>query len=936
MIKSKAWLWIELVLLSCITILALTGCGGGSPSTATDGGGPAVTQESGTARFHVDVKTGKVTVTSLQKAGSRAVFSGAAVGFESSVLVDEAGATGRKALSVSLVNNRNEAIGQMPDGLPTSMKVLFGGFTNVGAWSDLRPRVAVNTLAGTGAAGSADGAAGSATFNAPSGVAADNTGALYVADTIGNRIRKIAGGAVSTLAGSGAAGGSDGLGAAATFNAPYGLAVNPVDGALIVTDYTGHRVRRVGRDGRVSTIAGTGVAGDANGTGTGATFRNPMGVVVDSSGAIYVSEYTGHRLRKIALTGGDPTVASSYTVSALAGSGSAGYADGVGAGALFNQPSGIAIGGPGLLYVADTSNHRIRLVRDSGEVVTIAGTGVAGFTDGTGATATFNAPYGIVQVGSVLVVSDAGGRVLRQLRLRGGGSAAVSSPSGWLVQTLAGLGGVAGDVGGSGTAARFNSPRLLAADGSGQVYIAERGVHKIKGLRPTNGFFPVGEATGSAPSEPVQLANADGVIPGSALPYIVYEGALGGQETTEAKSWVFEVPDGVTAFEFTVTVEANTAVWSPPESVSNTGGTGGGSPRVQVRMLAGAANGSFGYLDGLAVQARFNRINGVAVDAAGNLYVADAVNHAVRRVSAEGAVSTVAGDVGIGTDGSNDGFGNEARFSSPSGVAVTPAGDILYVTDNTNQTVRRIDLMGGDPQDPGSWVVSTIAGEAGTAGSDNGTGDAARFTGPYGIALDKGGLLYVTEFSGNRVRRLQYKGGDPTQAASWQVSLVAGDTGGSAGSTDAAGSSARFSQPAGIAADRAGNLYVADASNHRIRKITPDGAVTTLAGSSSGYIDGSGAAVNFANPAGVTVGPSGAIFVADTGNRRIRRVSATGAVSTVAGTGTSGAADGAGNAAQFAGPAALVVDASGNLYVADGLSGERIRLVQRVIAAGER
>jgi DNA-binding beta-propeller fold protein YncE len=358
---------------------------------------------------------------------------------------------------------------------------------------------------------------------------------------------------------------------------------------------------------------------------------------------------------------------------------------------------------------------------------------------------------------------------------------------------------------------------------------------------------------------------------------------------------------------------------------------------VLVRTVAGATPGpETGFLDGGATQARFNLLAGVAVDGEGNLYLADMNNHALRRVSAAGLVSTVAGVVGRGA-GAADGLGTQAQFNLPTGIAVTPDGRTLYVADSDNNLIRRVELIRSDPTQPDSWWVSTIAG-AGSVGAADGPGDAATFNSPYGIALDPGGNVYVAEVKGNRVRRLQFQGGDPSVAADWEVRLVAGDNSaatGAVGTIDATGSAARFNEPRGLAVDWAGTVYVADTSNHRLRGLTPDGVVTTLAGDTADYADGTGTAAKFNQPWGVAVDSAGYLYVADRNNHRVRRISLEGLVTTVAGTGTAGSLDGSGDLAQFDSPRAIAVDAAGSLYVADGPNGNRLRLVERLISVGQ-
>jgi sugar lactone lactonase YvrE len=480
--------------------------------------------------------------------------------------------------------------------------------------------------------------------------------------------------------------------------------------------------------------------------------------------------------------------------------------------------------------------------------------------------------------------------------------------------------------------ASFNQPFGLAADQNGNLYAAEFGGRRLRKVTPTNGYFPVGVPDGSAPSEKVRLSNADGVTPNEARPFILYPQALAPGATSAERKWDFIVPAGVSAFDFTVTVEADTDTLAPPPAADGTG-----SPDVWVRTFAGAATS--GFANGPAGQARFSGAGRLAVSASGVIYVADIFNYAIRRIGTDGKVTTLAGGNG---GGSTDGPGSSARFYNPDGIAATADGNTLFVADQSNNRIRRIVLTGDDPASSDSWTVSTIAG-TGANGSLNGNGGAAQFYRPTGIVCDPDGAnLFVTENNGNRVRRVFLRnGGNPTAAASWEVKLVAGDdttAAGATGTADGIGPNARFTNPRGITMDTAGNLYIADFGNHLIRKIvrpTDNSAsvVSTLSGSTSGYQDGQNVSAMFNYPAGVAVDSAGYLYVTDTYNHRIRRVSPGGIVSTVAGVGTFGGEDGPGNIARFAFPANIAVDASGNIYVteSDNSNESRIRLIQRVM-----
>jgi sugar lactone lactonase YvrE len=339
-----------------------------------------------------------------------------------------------------------------------------------------------------------------------------------------------------------------------------------------------------------------------------------------------------------------------------------------------------------------------------------------------------------------------------------------------------------------------------------------------------------------------------------------------------------------------------------------------------VSTLAGQA-GKIGYADGTGSVARFNGPIGVAVDANGTVYVADSGNHTIRKMTAAGTVSTLT--CFVCRQGSTDGPRAVARFYNPSGVAVDAAGTV-YVADYNNHTIRKITAAG---------VVSTLAGTAGDRsgdrsiidtggnyGSTDGTGAAARFSHPSGVAVDAAGVVYVADSGNHTIRKI---------TATGVVSTLAG-LAGSKGSADGPGMNARFNFPEDVAVDASGTVYVADSGNRTIRKITRAGMVSTLAGlaGSKGSADGQGAAARFNLPYGVAVDASGTVYVADQFDRTIRKITRVGVVSTLAGTaGHTGAADGTGAAAQFSNPSGVAVDAAGTVYVADQ-SNHTIRVIR--------
>jgi hypothetical protein len=315
--------------------------------------------------------------------------------------------------------------------------------------------------------------------------------------------------------------------------------------------------------------------------------------------------------------------------------------------------------------------------------------------------------------------------------------------------------------------------------------------------------------------------------------------------------------------------------------------------QLSVTTVAGSTTGG-GWVDAQGATARFSYPVGVAVDAAGNVYVGDDGNHVIRRISRDNRATTLAGQ-GMRA-GAADGEGSSARFNHPFGVAVDGGGNV-YVADRWNHAIRKFTP---------SWVVTTLAGALGAAGTADGTGSAARFTFPAGVAVDPAGNVYVADTDNSTIRKITPAGVVTTLAGSAR----------STGTSDGTGSQARFQYPFGLAVDAGGTVYVADTYNHTIRKITPAGVVTTIAGSAGteGHADGTGSSARFEYPWDVDLDGSGNLIVVDTGNQLIRRVTPSGVVTTTAGhADTTGAGEG-----YFYTPAGVAFDPeSAGIFVAD-------------------
>lgn len=477
------------------------------------------------------------------------------------------------------------------------------------------------------------------------------------------------------------------------------------------------------------------------------------------------------------------------------------------------------------------------------------------------------------------------------------------------ISTLAGYAGRKGNDG-EGSNARFHGPRGIGIDNNNNLYVADTENHTIRKITPTGVVSTIAGLTGVSGTNDGVGVSARFFRPQSVA--------------CDRANGILYVAD---------TANHTIRRIAPDGSVSTLAGFAGAS---------GNSNGSGG-------NARFNQPQGIAVDNAHNIYVADYGNNLVRKINSVGNVSTFAavnspqgiaidnsgylyvcdysdstivklspGGVSsivagtAGTYGSVDGTGTNASFYYPAGIAVDVAGN-LFVADSFNSSIRIITSSG---------LVRTLAGAAGLYGTADGFKSNARFYRPEGIAIDSSNNVFVADTQNGTVRKIN------TSAV---VTTFAGSP--SAGATDNDRGGARFFAPGGIAADSAGNVYVADAGNHVIRKISPVGVVGTLAGAAgtSGTSDGNGANARFNKPQAIAVATDGNVFVADTMNSTVRKISSAGVVSTLAGSaGNDGSLDGVGTNALFFQPQGIAVDNSGNVIVADTLN----HTIRKVSGAG--
>lgn len=523
-----------------------------------------------------------------------------------------------------------------------------------------------------------------------------------------------------------------------------------------------------------------------------------------------------------------------YAFSTLAGVASIGSADGPGQSARFYGPNYVAVDAAGNVFVTDAGNHTVRKITPQGVVSTLAGVpGVEGSNDGAGPVARFSSPWGIaVDATGNVYVADAGNQTIRKITADG------------MVTTLAGLAGSPGKADGFGSAARFDRPTGVAVDAAGSIYVADTNNHIIRKIL----------ASGIVST----LAGTAGVAG--------YVDGVGGSAS-------FDSPDLM--------------------AVDPTGNiyTNGHGPWLDVRNIRGLIRritpagvvttvGSYRYTFPIWVE-----LHGMAFDAAGNRYQTAGDN--ISKVAVDGTTTRLAGAEsisGLTRFEYQDGPGETARFRRPSGIGLDAGGNV-YIADDNN-VIRKLKPSGD---------VSTFAGLAFSAarGRDDGWGESARFDGPGQIAVPASGSLLVVD--------------------SGVVRQVTND--GLVTTTDVDPVSLRHYY---YQTDAAGNSYVADTNNHTILKTTPTGVVTVLAGSPGipGSADGVGTAARFNFPAQLAVDPTGNVFVADTYNHTIRRITPAGMVSTLAGLVDSpGSAAGTGSGARFYHPWGIAVDAAGTLYV---------------------
>jgi len=774
----------------------------------------------------------------------------------------------------------------------------------------------ITTYAGNGTYGSSGdgGPATAAELSGPGGVAVDGSGNIYIADTDNSVIREViqATGNITTYAGNGTGGytGDGGPATAAELNYPDGVAVDG-SGNIYIADTDNSVIREVNHTTEnITTYAGNGTGGYAGdgGPATAAELQFAQGIAVDGSGNIYIADTYNNVVRKVtAATGLINTVAGG---DAFGSSGNGGPATS----AELGDPYGVAVDSNNNIYIADTGSNAIRKVNAStgtittvaggaqpvyntlnpaemardaagdiffadpggnvvrefnhstNEISIVAGTGTAGYTGNGGAatSAELNSPSGVAFFGpSTLFIADSTNNVIRAVNLSTG-----------IITAFAGNGtaGYTGDNG-QATAAELKYPNQVAVDANGDVFIADTSNNVIREVNHATGIITTYAGNGTSGSS-----------------------GNGGLATAAELNY----PDGVAvdgSGNVYIADTGNNVIREVDHATGN--------------ITTYAGNGTSGYTgdNGLATAAELSSPNGVAVDGSGNIYIADSGNSAIREVNhTTEDITTVAGNGSYGDSG-DGGLATAAELSYPRGVAVDGSGNI-YIADTGNGVIREVNHTTGD--------ITTIAGADGglVYSPYSGPATGVVLANPDGVVVDSHGDIFISDEYFNVVREVN--------AATGNITTIAGN--GNYGYTGDSGqaTSAELADPAGLALDGRGNLFIADMDNNVIREVNlATGIITTVAGNGTyGYTGNGGkaTAAELASPSGVAVDSQGDIFIADQYNNAIREVSgASGDITTIAGNGTygDGGDGGLATSAELADPSGVALDNSGDLLIAD-------------------
>lgn len=719
-------------------------------------------------------------------------------------------------------------------------------------------------------------------------------------------LSELADGEITTIAGGITYLGDGGLALSST----TALSANDIKidtaGNLFITDTIHQRIRKVDAStGIITTVAGNGAQGFGGdgGPATSATLNFPRSIALDSEGNLFIADSLNNRIRKVAVGTG--------IITTIAGNGVAGFSgDNKRAiRAKLNVPVGITLDGEGNLFIADSLNQRIRKIDATTSIITtIAGNGNAKFSgdNGPAIMAELNFPNGLAldNVGN-LYIADYNNSRIRKVDL-----------STSVITTVAGTAekGSRGD-GGLATNAELENPITIALDILGNLYIADLGNRSVRKVESDTGIITrvAGKSISNlGTSKPLTKTNK----PRKPKNAATSTSRIANKETLEFPG------DGGLAINAEIT---------PPSLALDTSGNlfiadfaHNSIRRVDantniITTVAGSGVMDFSGDNGPATSAKLSP-QYLALDTNGNLYIADLANNAIKKVDlTTGIITKVAGN-GNSTFSGDGGLALNAGFS-PGGFALDNANNI-FITDLSSNRVRKVAANTG--------IITTIVGDGkSTFNGDNILATTASLA-PSSIVLDKGGNLFISDINNNRIRRVDVTTGIITTVAGIGVSPKTGTNLGD----DQPATKARLNYPNDIKLDNAGNLYIADALNHRIRKVAANtGIIDTIAGTNRGFSGdrelATDAELNF--PRNIALDNANNLFIVDSANFRVRKVAAdTGIITTIAGNGIN-KFSGDGGSALDAGmnPNAITIDKAGNLYIAD-TSSNFIRVVKGV------
>jgi trimeric autotransporter adhesin len=657
-------------------------------------------------------------------------------------------------------------------------------------------------------------------------------------------------------------------------------------GGFYISSTVKHSIYHIKADGQLHLSGGIGIPG-YGGDGkpaSSAQLKAPEGLAVDSIGNLYIADSENNRIRKVTLAGDIITVA---------GNGKSGYSGNIGDGGMavsagLNYPKGVAVDSIGNIYIADTYHGLIRKVTPSGIISTVAG----------GACRVFN--VAIDRKGNLYIPDRENHRILK-----------VNAAG--MITTIAGDGkmGYSGD-GGSAILAQLASPHGVAVDSAGNIYIADTYNGRIRKVTPAGIITTIaGTYKGSYLSDSKHAFSGQLFWPQSIVIdsadniYFLDSSYIADKQIARIHKIT---PNG----KITTVFDENGILFSDNDETYML-------KQSRNTKLGENTTSLYGGDYGQATLAKLYNPSGVSLDSVDNLYIADFENSRIRKITPTGLIVTVAGNGDFGYAG-NGGKATSAQLAGPHSVAADSAGN-MYIASIDDLWIRKVTSAGKIKEVEGSKLKRFKKRMGDIISGENSLMDLF-YHGPYGVAVDSAGNLYIADTFHYRICKVTPKG---------KVTIIAGNEKRGYSGDGGKAISAQLDLPCGIAVDSIGNVYIADSQNHCIRKVTPAGYITTIAGNGNPGFGGDGGqatSAQLASPFGVAVDSSGNLYIADTQNNRIRKITPSGLITTVAGDGNEGYGGDGGFArsAQLRWPKGIAVDRAGNLYIAD-TGNNRIRKV---------